>query len=200
MKRLLVVGVTAVLLAAGCGAGGDDTAGTPAGGTGPAATASGEAEPLLAAYGLAGKDAVQIVDQLDRLALTERPTGLRASVRPDALVLSAGTTEVTLDIPGDRFYLSVAPYVNRTHECFHHSLTTCKGELAGRELAVTIVDRNGTVLVDGARTTFDNGFVGFWLPRNIDAVLRISYDGRTAEAAISTGPSAPTCLTTLRLA
>jgi len=191
-----MVAAASVLLLTGC-AGRDNTPPSP-NATGPATSAG--AEKLLSAYGLAGKNTQEVIDHLDRLGIQERPADLRASVRPDGLVLSARGQEVTLDMPDDRFYLSVAPYVERTHDCFYHSLTTCRGELAGQDLQVRIVDdTTDRVLVDEVRTAFANGFVGFWLPRDIDATLRISYGGKVGETKISTGKDAPTCLTTLRL-
>lgn len=160
-----------------------------------------EAEPLLAEYGLDGMGTVEIVDHLDRLGGAERPQDLMASVRPNELMLSAGSDEFSLEIPDDRFYLSVAPYVDQTHDCFHHSLTTCTGELASTDVQVQIVDEtNDKTLVDATRTTFENGFIGFWLPRNIEGTLRVTYDGKIAETEFTTDQEAPTCLTTLQLA
>lgn len=192
----MVAAASVLLLLTGCAS--QDNTPTGPNATGPAASAG--AEELLSAYGLTGKNTQEVIDHLDRLGIQERPADLRASVRPDGLVLSARGQEFTLDMPDDRFYLSVAPYVERTHDCFYHSLTTCRGELAGQDLQVKIVDdATSTVLVDEVRTTFANGFVGFWLPRDIDATLRISYGGKVGETKISTGKDAPTCLTTLRL-
>ncbi|WP_030174039.1 CueP family metal-binding protein [Spirillospora albida] len=197
MKRLVFATAASALLLAGCAASTDETATAP--GTARSAPATGGPAPL-AAYGLAGKSAVEVIDHLDRMGLQERPADLRASVRPGELVVSNGGAETGLDIPGDRFYLSVAPYVERTHDCFYHSLTTCKGELGGKEVQAKITDdATGRVLADGTRTTYANGFVGFWLPRDIKATLRITYAGRTAEKKITTDEKAPTCLTTLRL-
>ena len=34
----------------------------------------------------------------------------------------------------------------------------------------------GDILIDEPRTTYDNGFLGFWLPRDITATLTIDYD------------------------
>lgn len=160
-----------------------------------------EAKPLLAKYGLDGMGTVEIVDHLDRLDSAERPTDLMASVRPGELVVSSGDDEFSLEIPEDRFYLSVAPYTDQTHECFYHSLTTCKGELAAKDVQVQIVDaETGKVLVDQTRTTFDNGFVGFWLPRGIEGSLKVTHDGQVGEVDFATDEDAPTCVTTLRLA
>lgn len=160
---------------------------------------------LLAAHGLQdldGLDPRELVDRLDLMPVEDRPTDLMASVRPGSLLLSdtAGGEEVELDLPEDLFYLSMAPYVDRTHDCFHHSLTSCMGELSGAEVTVTITDdADDTVLVEETAPTFDNGFVGYWLPSDIDATVTVEYEGRSASTPISTGAGDPTCLTTLEL-
>lgn len=199
-SRVLAAALLVTLTATGCGA-------TPADPTPPRAASSSPAtDALLADFDLAGLDAVQIVDRLDRLGGSDRPADLLASVRPDELLLTATDAdgdeeELALPIPSDRFYLSVAPYVGQTHECFYHSLTTCQGELGGKQVRVQIVDEtSGEVLVDGPQTVFDNGFVGFWLPRDIEGTLRISYDGARGETSFGTGEDDPTCLTTVQLA
>jgi hypothetical protein len=165
-----------------------------------ASSLSPDNRALLAGFDLGGKSAPEIIDELDRTAIDERASDLMASVRPDRLVIAADGQEFGLEIPADRFYLSVAPYVDGTHECFYHSLTTCQGELSDTDVQVQIVDRtHDEVLVDETRTTYDNGFVGFWLPRGIEGVLRVEYDGKVAETEITTNKDAPTCLTTLKL-
>lgn len=203
MKRLVPVLVVATLLLAGCagqdGAGGGEAAAPAVSERGGAPT-SRVAAPLLADYGLDGMDTVEIVDHLDRMAGADRPADLMASVRPDVLALSSGRDQVSLAMPEDRFYLSVAPYVDQTHECSYHSLTTCTGELSSTDVRVRIVDEtNDRVLVDETRTTFDNGFTGFWLPRDIVGTLRVTAAGRTGQVRFATDEDAPTCLTTLQL-
>jgi hypothetical protein len=188
-KPLAVVSAAAaaVLVLAGCGSS------TPAASTTP---------PILAAYDLAGLDGQEIVDRLDRTAVNDQPSDLMASVRPGELLMwEVDSDEQTvIDLPDDQFYLSVAPYISRTHDCHFHSLTTCRGELSGERVHVTITDRDtGEVLVDDAADTFDNGFIGFWLPAGIDARIRIDYQGYSAIQDISTGPEDPTCLTTVQL-
>lgn len=191
--------MTLVLALTGCSASDDGSSENPADAT-VAATENSQAQDLLAEHGLDGKDTVELIDHLDRLGGTDRPADLFASVQPDQLVLAAGDVETAVAIPDDRFYLSVAPYLDQTHECYQHSLTTCTGELADTPVQVRIVN-SGTdeVLVDETVTTFANGFVGFWLPRDIEAELEISHDGKTARADIGTGAGDPTCLTTLQL-
>lgn len=173
------------------------TAPPPATSPQPSATAA----DLLTAHGLAGLDARQIIDQLDATPLTERPTDLIASVRPQELLLSDDQErEAALPIPDGQFYLSFAPYLAQTHECHFHSLTTCVGELQNAEVTVKLTDTAGEVLVDETLRTFDNGFLGVWLPRDIDATLAVEHDGHTASTPITTkGEDAATCLTTLQL-
>lgn len=201
-RRLLLTATALVLALAGC------SSAEPDAGTAPTAVADSaqaqQAGPdvagaLLSEHGLGGMEVEQVIDRLDRLPTADRPTDLIASVRVDQLVVSDGAQEAALDLADDRFYLSVAPYVDGTHECFYHSLTTCLGELGGQEVQVRIIDDAGEVLVDEARTTFDNGFVGFWLPRDIDGTIEVSHDGRTGAVDFSTREESPTCLTTLQL-
>lgn len=197
-RRLTVAAALIAVTATGCTAG---TSGPGAESGSASASVPAEAQPLLAEYGLDGLDTVAIVDRLDRLGSGERPEDLMASVRTDEVLLSSGDDEFSLAIPDDRFYLSVAPYADRTHECFYHSLTTCAGELAAEDVQVRIVDEtNDQVLVDRTETTFDNGFIGFWLPRDIEGTVRISHGDRVGEVDFTTAEDAPTCLTTLRLA
>lgn len=162
-------------------------------------TAPPEGEALLAAHGLEGKDARTLIDELDATPVGERSTAFMASIRADTLVVTDGSTETSLDLPDDEFYVSIAPFVDQTHDCFFHSLTTCRGELANEDIAVEIVDDSGTVLIDEAMTTFDNGFVGLWLPRDVSGTITLELDGRTVTDRISTGAEDPTCVTTLQL-
>ena len=154
---------------------------------------------LMDTYGLADMDAVEIIDALDRVPLDERPTDLIASVMPDQLVLSSATEETALELPDDAFYLSIAPFVSQTHECHFHSLTTCVGELSNEEVEVKIVDEAGEVLVEEQRTSFDNGFVGVWVPAGSAGTIEISYDGMTGTSNFSTGDESATCITDLQL-
>lgn len=159
-----------------------------------------DALDALSIVGLTGADARAAIDTLDAQPMTERPEGIIASVRADHLVVgTAGGEESTLPLPDDEFYLSVAPYREQTHDCFFHSLTTCVGELSDTPVQITLTTDDGDVLVDEERTTFDNGFVGLWLPRDITGTLTISTDDATGSIPIGTGADDPTCLTTLRL-
>ena len=157
---------------------------------------------MLADHGLSGLDARQIIERLDTMPLTDRPANLIASIRPDRLVLSDDQErELSLPMPADQFYVSFAPYLTQTHDCHFHSLTTCVGELQNADIQVKVTDvATGEVLVDEERRTFDNGFLGLWLPRDIEATLTVEYQGRAATLQLTTkGDEAATCVTTLRL-
>ncbi|WP_324651025.1 CueP family metal-binding protein [Georgenia sp. H159] len=155
--------------------------------------------PLLAAYDLDGLSGKEIVDHLDRLGGADRPADLMASVRAEELVVTDGSEELAVELPEEEFYVSFAPYVDSTHECYYHSLTTCQGELVEQDIDVTLTSSDGDVLVDETTTTYANGFAGYWLPRGFEGTLEVSYDGYTGEVPIATGPEDPTCITTLQL-
>ena len=190
MRRPTFLAAVLLLVLTGCTA--------PTTGSNPSPEATAEAD-FLETYGLDGMAARQSIDRLDPMPVAERPTGLMASVRVDELVLSDANNEVAVPIGEDGFYLSMAPYVDRTHECFYHSLTTCRGELANTRIGVRIADAAGAVLVDEQVTTFDNGFAGFWLPRDVQGTIEVTYEGRVAVGGFSTNAEGATCVTTLKL-
>ena len=161
------------------------------------------ADEILAAHGLEGLTTREVIDTLDATPLDERADDLMASIRPDALLLtSADGTEASLPMPEDAFYVSIAPYVETTHDCYFHSLTTCTGELGGEELDVVVTDlATGEVLVDEALTAQPNGFVGLWLPRDLEVDVQIQRDGLAASTTLSTADvEDATCVTTMQLA
>ena len=207
LRAGLVLTAAAALVLAGCSADSEDSAGAPAASVGtrssaPAADAPADGRELIAAHGLEGMDAKEAIEHLDTLETSERDQDLIASVRTDVLLLrdrADETVQATLPMPEDEFYLSFAPYVSQTHDCFYHSLTTCVGELQNEDVTVTITQDDGTVLVDEATTTYDNGFYGVWLPRDVQATLTVESGGRTGTATIGTGEDDLTCLTTLPL-
>lgn len=196
-RRVLLGGlVLAPLALAACTAPAEDPAGDPA----------AEVVDLLRAHDLDGLDARSIIDRLEALPRTDRPADLMASVRPGTLELSdtAGRTAV-LPLPEDETYVSIAPFVTTTHDCFFHSLTTCLGELQEQAVHVRIAPSTATVgtgaeaLIDEARTTAPNGFLGLWLPRGEELTLELAMDDLRATTPLSTTAEAPTCLTTVQL-
>lgn len=158
------------------------------------------AEEIQAEFDLEGLDGQEIVDKLDRQSKDERNSDLIASVRPNELILATEQGEASLPLPEDKFYLSVAPYLSRTHDCFNHSLTTCTGELSQEDIHITITDDEGNELVNEDTTTFDNGFIGYWLPADKKGTITIEKDGKTGEVPLDTSDEGGTCVTTLQMA
>ena len=121
----------------------------------------------------------EVIEPLDTMPVSDRPADLHASVQPNAVVLTdAQDRQVILPLPADEVYVSVAPYRNQTHDCYFHNLTTCLGELDNTDVQVTLTSSDDQVLVDETRRTYDNGFFGLWVPRDIDASLKISHAGQ----------------------
>lgn len=152
------------------------------------------AEPFLEKYGLQGLTTQEVVAKLD--GVTSEPAELRSSITGTELILSDASATVKLALPEDLFYLSFAPYISTTHPCGTHSLASCRGELVGKQVHVNIIDESGKIIADADMTTQQNGFVGIWLPRDINATLTVTYEGKTAQAPIATFATSDTCLTT----
>lgn len=152
---------------------------------------------FLVQHGLSGKSVEQMVEAIDQ-SPQSRPLPYSASITSAELKLSDGQREYVYPL-GDRFYLSFAPYISQTHPCFNHSLSGCRGELANTAFEVKITDRSGKVLIQDRVTSYQNGFVGVWLPRNTAGTIEVKYQGKTATAPFATDAESQTCMTTLQL-
>lgn len=196
MKRVTIAGfLIAAMALAGCGADQPVAENTP---DGPTTVAAGDSD-LLADHDLDGLTGAEIVEALDQDS-RERPLPVQASVFYDHVIVMDEDNDVTVPIEGDEFYVSFAPYQNVTHPCTYHALGGCQGEMVGETFHVTITSEDGEVLVDEEATSYTNGFIGYWLPRDINATLAVSYeDGTSAEDQISTFDGDATCVTTLEL-
>lgn len=150
--------------------------------------------------GFAGMATAEIIDTLEATAVVDRSQTFMASIRPHELVLTDESGgEMPLPMPDEVFYVSVAPYVTETHDCYFHSLTTCLGELRNADVSVTVTNESGEVVLQRETQTADNGFIGLWLPRDMRGTLTVDHDGLRAELPIATGSDDPTCVTTARL-
>ncbi|CNC46974.1 Uncharacterised protein [Yersinia frederiksenii] len=159
-------------------------------------TATAETE-FLTQHGLVGKTTEQMIETIDQ-AKQPRPLPYSASVTGSELTLSDGQQQYSFPL-GDKFYLSFAPYINQTHPCFNHSLSGCRGELANTTFDVKITDKTGKVIMQDKLTSYQNGFVGVWLPRNTEGTIEVSYQGLKAVSPFATQTESQTCMTTLQL-
>lgn len=191
-----VVAVVGTLLLAGCSPAGP---GSDALGDG-AATSAPSAERTFEEF--SRSDARTVVDQLDQTPLNGRNATVAASIRTDRVVLTAADgSQAELPMPDGVTYISFAPYRSQTHDCTFHAPSSCVGELRNTELRMTITDlTTKETYVDEQTQTFDNGFVGVWLPRGITAEVVVVVDDSEARSVISTvNDDDPTCITTLPL-
>ncbi|WP_400245755.1 CueP family metal-binding protein [Niallia sp. JL1B1071] len=140
------------------------------------------------------------VKQLVQDYSSGKKSAAAASISSDTLTVSTlENKELNYHLPKDEFFVSVAPYLIDTHPCAIHNLAGCRGELANKEFAVYIEDRDGNVYVDERLKSQPNGFIDLWLPRNKDYQLTITYNGKTAKTDFTTFKDDNTCITTLPL-
>lgn len=153
---------------------------------------------MLAAIGIQADTLVDAVRMLDQHP-GPRPLPLSASVEPGRVVFETGATSAEVAVPADQFYLAIAPYRSQTHDCYHHSLSGCQGELIDTAVHVDIFNGDDTI-VEEDTTTGANGFVGFWVPRGVAGTISISAGEQKGQIPFEATAEAPTCITTLRLA
>lgn len=149
---------------------------------------------VLNKYDLDGLTVKEMVNKLD--SITNEKAGLNASITGTTLILYDNEKAFDFKLPDDEFYLSFAPYINEVHPCQTHNLVSCRGELFNKEFEVTIIDKNGSVLLTQKVKSMNSGFIGLWLPRNIEATLTVDYNGLTVSKEITTYAKSDTCLTT----
>jgi len=125
---------------------------------------------------------------------------VNASITSTQLITtdSNGKEEI-IDLPEDEFFVSIAPYINKTHPCTNHSLTGCQGEMVNKEFDIKIIDTEGNVIVDKKMQTLENGFIDLWLPRNQTYEITIEHEGKKVNSTFSTFEYDGTCITTLQL-
>ena len=122
-----------------------------------------------------------------------------ASITSHELVVTDNGKETSFNLPSEEFFVSIAPFVEVTHECAIHSLTGCQGELVKKDFDVYIEDEEGNVVMDETIASLENGFIDLWLPRDQTYQVKIEYDGKTVESEISTFEGDNTCITTMQL-
>ncbi len=153
-------------------------------------------DPFLERNGFNNLSQEEIVESLeDRTNKTE----VEAGIFGDRIEISDSIGSYTMKLPKDKFYVSVAPYINQTHPCANHSLTGCQGELINQKVRVKIVDKAGKEIVNKEVVTYSNGFLGLWLPKNVEGTITVYYGEKKASTVITTYNNSQTCLTTLKL-
>jgi len=127
-------------------------------------------------------------------------TKIKSFITPKELkVVFPDKREITIALPSDEMYVAVAPYINETHTCATHYLSSCQGEMTKKIFAVTIKDDKQQVIYDGSITSLDNGFFELWLPRNKSFTCSVEYNNLKTEIMLETFEDSKTCITTGRL-
>jgi len=106
---------------------------------------------------------------------------------------------ISIPLPDDVMIVSIAPYVNKTHECVTHYMSSCDAELKNEELKITAANAGGKILINKIMKTGHTGFLDLWLPRNQEIDITVSTKGKKATGKIYTYRNSKTCETTLKL-
>jgi len=125
---------------------------------------------------------------------------VKTFVTPDAVnfQFKDGKT-VVVPLPDDQMIVSIAPYVNKTHPCATHTMSSCKGELKDTRIEVKAVSAEGRVLINEPIMSPSTGFIDLWLPRNQEITLYVYALGKKATGVITTFRNSKTCDSTLKL-
>lgn len=146
----------------------------------------------------ADQDDVDIKDLVHEYSVGEFEN-VSASITSHELIVMDDDKETTYDLPEEEFFVSIAPFETETHPCAIHSLTGCQGELVEKDFKVYIEDEDGNVVVDDTMTSYENGFIDLWLPRDHTFQVKIEHNGKVAESEITTFEGDNTCITTMQL-
>lgn len=149
---------------------------------------------ILNKYGLNGLSVEEMVFKLDSSQFEEKD--FNAKITSEMLILEKGENQFNYDLPEDKFYVSIAPYINDTHTCEIHNLKTCKSELANKIFEVTIKDKKDNVVYFDNVNSMANGFIGIWLPKDIEGTIQVKYNEYRVTSNISTYNNDNTCITT----
>jgi hypothetical protein len=145
---------------------------------------------------LKGIDASRAMELANAWGVAKAP--VQSFVTPQAVNFEIGGKKAQVALPTDRMVVAVAPYINRTHPCKTHYMSSCQGELAGTLVEVQVT-QNGKEVIKGTVKTLENGFLELWLPRNQSYQLNLKAKGLSATGLISTFNNSDTCVTTFQL-
>ncbi|SDN73832.1 CueP family metal-binding protein [Alkalicoccus daliensis] len=123
-----------------------------------------------------------------------------ASIDSHELVVKDDKNEGThYDLSEEDFFVSIAPYLNETHPCEIHSLTGCEGEMQEEDFYLSVIDMDGSTILEKDIQSLSNGFIDLWLPRDKIFEVTIEHKGKTVKKEISTFEGDNTCITDMQL-
>ena len=116
------------------------------------------------------------------------------SVTAMELIIEKNGVETKIKLPKDEFFVSIAPYYEKTHECVTHFLTKCLGELKNEVFLVEIKNEKGEMIVSEEITSTARGWIDLWLPRDQTFDVTLTHNGTTKTMAITTFSTSKTCV------
>ena len=144
-------------------------------------------------YQLKTDDIEVLIDQLET---RDFEGALSASITHQTVSIQTEEDAYTFDLLNEMFYISFAPYINMTHECYTHSLTGCQGELVNQDMEIKVYDESNQLIDDRIINTGDDGFIGLFLESGQTYRIDVVYNDLTTE--FYTSPT-QTCYTEARL-
>ncbi len=132
--------------------------------------------------------------------------GVMVKVTPNNIIASfPDGTRSSIPIPANKFFISIAPWVNFSHPCTDHVPTGCTGEMINEDMHLFIKDlETGQIINSGKVNTGNDGFIDVWLSSNSSYDINIHYRNNSgklmqAREQISTFKSDRTCITSMQL-
>lgn len=107
--------------------------------------------------------------------------------------------KVILSLPEDEMYVAIAPYIDNTHTCSTHYLSSCQGEMYDENFELTISDENNHTFFEGFVKTGMNGFFELWLPRGQEFSFNLQFREMKSVFILGSFDNSNTCVTNVRL-
>jgi len=150
---------------------------------------------LLRNSGVYGLDTKELIIALENNLLEDI---LVASIDDEFIVYYIQEERYVHKLEVDLHYISFAPYIGLTHECYIHSLTGCQGELLMEDVYIEIYDESGEKIFSDTLNTGEDGFIGLFLESNKVYNVKVESSGYSSEFQID-GYSKQTCYTEVKL-
>lgn len=137
---------------------------------------------------------------LTKANLWRNTGGLQSFVTTEAIVFKFPSGEQkSVALPAKQMVVAIAPYVNRTHPCRTHYMSSCQGELVSTPVNVLVQNQIGKTVMNKTVKTLPNGFLELWLDRNQTYQITLKTSGKTTTGTLNTKAGSDTCVTTMRL-
>lgn len=126
--------------------------------------------------------------------------GLQSFVTPEAVVFKfPGGEQQSVALPTRQMVIAIAPYVNQTHPCKTHYMSSCQGELVNTPVSVLVKTQAGKTVMNKTVKTLPNGFLELWLDRNQTYQVTLKTGRKTTTGTLNTQAGSDTCVTTMKL-